>query len=47
MQLSFRVAVVGSGNYPDFVQFERIEGELFFVMRGKCMVLRPKSCMVL
>jgi hypothetical protein len=36
MQLSFEeVAVVGSGNYPDFVEFERTEGELFFLDGGK------------
>ncbi|MBV1757999.1 MAG: hypothetical protein KMY55_09170 [Dethiosulfatibacter sp.] len=36
MQLSFEtVAVVGTGNYPDFVQFERTEGELFYLSNGK------------
>lgn len=36
MQLSFdEVAVIGIGNYPDFVQFERTEGELFFLNGGE------------
>lgn len=36
MELIFEeVAIVGSGNYPDFVQFERTEGELFFLSGGE------------
>lgn len=36
MQLSFEtIAVVGTGNYPDFVQFERTEGELFYLSSCK------------
>lgn len=35
MQLSFEeIAIVGSGKYPDFVQFDRTEGELFFLDGG-------------
>lgn len=35
MELSFdTIAVVGEGNYPDFVQFEKTEGELFFLDNG-------------
>lgn len=35
MQLTFEeVAIIGAGSYPDFVQFERTEGELFFIDDG-------------
>lgn len=35
MQLTFEeVAIIGAGGYPDFVQFERTEGELFFIDGG-------------
>lgn len=36
MELTFEeVAVIGNGKFPDFVQFERTEGELFFLDEGK------------
>ncbi len=36
MQLSFdTVGVTGSGSYPDFIQFPKTEGELFFLDDGK------------
>lgn len=35
MELSFEtIAVAGEGNFPDFVQFEKTEGELFFLDNG-------------
>lgn len=35
MELIFEnVAIVGNGNYPDFVQFEKTEGELFYIQGG-------------
>lgn len=35
MELTFEnVGIVGQGNYPDFVQFERTEGEVFFLDEG-------------
>ena len=35
MELIFEnVAIVGQGNFPDFVQFEKTEGELFFLNEG-------------
>ena len=35
MQLTFEnVAIIGNGSYPDFVQFEKTEGELFFLNEG-------------
>lgn len=35
MQLTFEeIAIIGDGAYPDFVQFERTEGELFFIDGG-------------
>lgn len=35
MELTFEeVAIVGQGSYPDFVQFEKTEGELFFLDGG-------------
>ena len=35
MQLTFEnVAIIGNGSYPDFVQFEKTEGELFFLSEG-------------
>ena len=35
MELIFEnVAIVGQGNFPDFVQFEKTEGELFYVQDG-------------
>lgn len=35
IQLTFEeIAVIGSGKYPDFIQFERTEGELFFLNNG-------------
>ena len=38
MELSFEeVAIVGAGNFPDFVQFEKTEGQLFFIQDGKLM----------
>lgn len=36
MQLTFEtVAIIGDGNFPDFVQFEKTEGEIFFLNGGK------------
>lgn len=35
MELTFEnIAIVGQGKYPDFVQFERTEGEVFFLDSG-------------
>lgn len=35
MELTFEnIGIVGAGNYPDFVQFERTEGEIFFLDGG-------------
>jgi hypothetical protein len=35
LQLTFEeIAIIGDGAYPDFVQFERTEGELFFIDGG-------------
>ena len=35
MELTFEnVAIIGNGSYPDFVQFERTEGEVFFIDGG-------------
>ena len=35
MELTFEnVAIIGNGSYPDFVQFERTEGEVFFLDGG-------------
>lgn len=35
MELTFEtVAIVGQGSYPDFVQFEKTDGELFFIDGG-------------
>lgn len=35
MELTFEnIGIVGAGNYPDFVQFERTEGEIFFLDSG-------------
>jgi hypothetical protein len=36
MQLTFEtVAVIGNGSHPDFVQFEKTDGELFYLNGGK------------
>lgn len=36
MQLTFEnIAIIGSGQYPDFVQFEKTEGEMFYIKDGK------------
>lgn len=38
MELIFdNIAIIGAGNYPDFVQFEKTEGQLFFIQDGKLM----------
>ena len=38
MQLTFEsIAIIGNGSYPDFVQFEKTEGELFFIQDGRLM----------
>lgn len=35
MELTFEnIAIIGTGNYPDFVQFERTEGQVFFLDNG-------------
>ena len=35
MELSFEnIEIIGTGNYPDFVQFENTEGQIFFLNNG-------------
>lgn len=38
MELIFEnVSEIGQGTYPDFVQFEKTEGQIFFIQNGKLM----------
>ena len=38
MQLTFEnIAIIGNGSYPDFVQFKKTEGQLFFIQDGRLM----------
>lgn len=38
MELIFEnIGEIGQGNYPDFVQFEKTEGQLFFLQNGEMM----------